>query len=117
MWLFYVQHQFQGVYWRRHAEWDFFQASLQGSSFYKLPRVLQWFTGNIGFHHIHHLSSKIPSYNLERAYQENPIFHIRPLTVRSSLECLRWRVYDEANKRLAGWEVVRDAGPHPQPLP
>lgn len=107
IWLFYVQHQFQGVYWERHAQWNYFKASLQGSSFYKLPAVLQWFSGNIGFHHIHHLGAKIPSYNLARAYRENPIFHIRPLTLLSSLQCLKWRVYDEANHRLAGWEVLR----------
>jgi omega-6 fatty acid desaturase (delta-12 desaturase) len=110
VWLFYVQHQFQGVYWRRHPEWDFFQASMQGSSFYKLPKVLQWFTGNIGFHHIHHLSSKVPSYNLERAYKENPIFHIRPLTLLASLACLKWRVYDEANRRLVWWGALKTAG-------
>jgi omega-6 fatty acid desaturase (delta-12 desaturase) len=107
VWLFYVQHNYEGVYWARHAQWDFFTASLGGSSFYKLPAVLQWFTGNIGFHHIHHLGSKIPNYNLPRAYRENPIFHVKPLTLRSSLKCLAWRVYDEAGQRLAGWEAVR----------
>lgn len=107
VWLFYVQHQFQGVYWERHAQWSYVRASLEGSSFYKLPAVLRWFSGNIGFHHIHHLGAKIPSYNLRRAYEENPIFHIRPLSLISSLQCLRWRVYDEANRRLAGWEVLR----------
>ncbi len=107
VWLFYVQHNFQGVYWERHSQWDYFKASLQGSSFYKLPAVLQWFSGNIGFHHIHHLGSKIPSYNLAKAYRENEIFQIKPLTIRTSLNCLKWRVYDEANRRLAGWEVLR----------
>ncbi|MEO8353687.1 MAG: fatty acid desaturase, partial [Chthoniobacteraceae bacterium] len=62
VWLFYVQHQFEGVYWERHREWDYLAAALQGSSFYKLPKILQWFSGNIGFHHIHHLSSRIPNY-------------------------------------------------------
>ena len=107
VWLFYVQHNFQGVYWERHAQWDYFKASLQGSSFYKLPALLQWFTGNIGFHHIHHLGSRIPNYNLPKAYKENPIFHVRPLTLLSSLQCLKWRVYDEANRRLAGWEALK----------
>lgn len=107
VWLFYVQHNFEGVYWRRHNEWDYVKASLQGSSFYKLPAVLQWFSGNIGFHHIHHLGSKIPSYNLAKAYRENALFQIKPLTLRSSLNCLKWRVYDEANGRLSGWEAVR----------
>jgi len=107
VWLFYVQHNFEGVYWERHNQWDYFKASLQGSSFYKLPVVLQWFTGNIGFHHIHHLGSRIPNYNLPKAYKENPVFHIQPLTVLSSLKCLKWRIYDEANRRLAGWEALK----------
>jgi len=107
VWMFYVQHNYEGVYWERHAQWDYFQASMKGSSFYKLPAVLQWFTGNIGFHHIHHLGSKIPNYNLSKAYWENPVFHVKPLTLGSSLKCLKWRVYDEANRRLAGWEVLK----------
>lgn len=107
VWLFYVQHNFEGVYWERHPHWDYFKASLQGSSFYQLPALLQWFTGNIGFHHIHHLGSKIPNYNLDRAYRENPVFHVEPLTLLSSLRCLKWRLYDETNRRLAGWEVLR----------
>jgi omega-6 fatty acid desaturase (delta-12 desaturase) len=107
VWMFYVQHNYEGVYWERHAQWDYFQASMKGSSFYKLPAVLQWFTGNIGFHHIHHLGSKIPNYNLSKAYWENPVFHVKPLTLGSSLKCLKWRVYDEANSRLAGWDVLK----------
>jgi omega-6 fatty acid desaturase (delta-12 desaturase) len=107
IWLFYVQHNYEGVYWERHAQWDYFKASIQGSSFYKLPAVLQWFSGNIGFHHIHHLGSKIPNYNLAKAYKENPIFHIKPLTLRSSLKCLKWRLYDEANHKLTGWSVLK----------
>jgi omega-6 fatty acid desaturase (delta-12 desaturase) len=107
VWLFYVQHNYEGVYWERHPQWDYFKASMQGSSFYKLPALLQWFTGNIGFHHIHHLGSKIPNYHLPKAYRENPIFHVKPLTLRSSLKSLRWRLYDEANRRLVGWEVLK----------
>jgi len=107
VWLFYVQHNFESVYWERHSQWDYFKASMQGSSFYRLPRLLQWFTGNIGFHHIHHLDSKIPNYNLPKAYRENPIFRVKPLTLLSSLKCLKWRLYDEANRRLAGWEVLK----------
>lgn len=107
VWLFYVQHNFEGVYWERHNQWNYFKASMQGSSFYKLPAILQWFSGNIGFHHIHHLGAKIPNYNLAKAYNENPVFHIQPLTIASSLKCLKWRVYDETNKRLAGWEALK----------
>ena len=113
VWLFYVQHNYEGVYWERRDKWDYFRASLQGSSFYKLPRVLQWFSGNIGFHHIHHLGAKIPSYNLPRAYRENPLFHVKPLTLLSSLKSLKLRVYDEATGRLVGWEVLKL---QPQPI-
>ena len=107
VWMFYVQHNYEGVYWERHAQWDYFKASMQGSSFYQLPALLQWFTGNIGFHHIHHLGSRIPNYNLPKAYKENPIFHVKPLTLRSSLKSLKWRLYDEANRRLVGWGVLK----------
>jgi omega-6 fatty acid desaturase (delta-12 desaturase) len=107
VWLFYVQHNYVGVYWERHAQWNYYKACMQGSSFYKLPAVLQWFSGNIGFHHIHHLSSKIPNYNLPKAYHENAEFHIMPLTMLSSLSCLKWRLYDEANRRLTGWDVLK----------
>ena len=88
IWLFYVQHNFEGTYWERHDKWDFFKASVQGSSFYKLLTVLQWFTGNIGYHHIHHLSPKIPNYKLPKAFKENPIFHVKPITLWSSFKSL-----------------------------
>ncbi len=111
IWLFYVQHNFEGVYWDRHTQWDYFKASMQGSSFYKLPAVLNWFSGNIGYHHIHHLSARIPNYNLPKAYRENPIFHVKPLTVLSSLKSLKWRLYDEASRSLAGWDVLKKYQP------
>jgi omega-6 fatty acid desaturase (delta-12 desaturase) len=107
IWLFYVQHNFEGVYWERHDKWDFLKASLHGSSFYKLPAVLQWFTGNIGFHHIHHLGAKIPNYNLPKAYKENPIFHVKPLTILSSLKSLTLRLYDEEARHLVGWSALK----------
>jgi omega-6 fatty acid desaturase (delta-12 desaturase) len=107
VWLFYVQHQYEGVYWQRHDEWDYATAALEGSSFYKLPKVLQWFTGNIGFHHIHHLSPRIPNYNLERCHNENPLFQIEPVTLRQSLGSLRYRFWDEANNRLIGYRELR----------
>ena len=107
VWLFYVQHQYEGVYWQRHDEWDYATAALEGSSFYRLPKVLQWFTGNIGFHHIHHLSPRIPNYNLERCHNENPLFQIEPVTLRQSLGSLRYRFWDEANNRLIGYREMR----------
>lgn len=107
IWLFYVQHNFEGVYWEHHSKWDYFKASMYGSSFYKLPAVLNWFSGNIGYHHIHHLGARIPNYNLPKAYQENSLFHVKPLTILTSLKCLKWRLYDEANRRLTGWKVLK----------
>jgi len=107
IWLFYVQHNFEGVYWERSEHWDYFKASMQGSSFYKLPAVLQWFTGNIGFHHIHHLSPKIPNYKLPEAFRENPIFHVEPLTLWLSFKSLTLRLYDEKTRKLVGWSVLK----------
>ena len=113
VWLFYVQHNFEPSYWERHANWDFFNAGMDGSSFYKLPRLLQWFTGNIGFHHIHHLSPKIPNYKLEQCHNENPQFQIEPLTVRSSLKSLYFRLWDEKERMLVGWKVLKKYKPQP----
>ena len=115
VWLFYVQHQFEGVYWERHEDWDYVTAALRGSSYYKLPKVLQWFSGNIGFHHIHHLSPRIPNYYLERALEENPMFQIRPITLRSSLKSLRFRLWDEENRRLVGFDYLKTLALVPAP--
>ncbi len=103
VWMFYVQHQYEDMYWEHHEDWDFERAALEGSSFYKLPRVLQWFTGNIGFHHIHHLSPRIPNYKLEAAHTENEIFQVEPMTLRSSLKSLRIRLWDEDRSKMIGF--------------
>ena len=109
VWLFYVQHQFEDVYWERHAKWDFAEAALRGSSFYKLPRVLQWFTGNIGFHHIHHLSPTIPNYNLERCHKGDPMFqNVKQVTLWSSMKALSFRLWDERRKELVGYGRLRN---------
>lgn len=108
-WLFYVQHQFEGVYWEREDEWDYATAALQGSSFYKLPRVLQWFSGNIGYHHIHHLSAKIPNYNLERCHKAHLMFQgVKPITLLSSLKSLKFRLWDEARRKLVGYRHLKE---------
>jgi omega-6 fatty acid desaturase (delta-12 desaturase) len=108
-WLFYVQHQFEGVYWARHGEWEFEKGAVDGSSFYKLPRVLQWITGSIGYHHIHHLSPKIPNYYLEKCYRENPIFqNVKHITLKSSLRSLRFRLWDEEAGQLVGYKAVAE---------
>jgi omega-6 fatty acid desaturase (delta-12 desaturase) len=108
IWLFYVQHTFEPPYWERHPEWDFVTSALSGSSFYKLPKVLQWFTGNIGFHHIHHLSPRIPNYKLEQCQNENAIFHnVAPLTLRASLGSVNLRVWDETLERMLSFAEMR----------
>ncbi len=108
VWLFYVQHQFEGVYWERGENWDFVAAALQGSSFYKLPRILQWFSGNIGFHHIHHLSPRIPNYNLEKCHQADPLFQkVKPITLLASLKSFNFRFWDEQHRQLVGYRRLR----------
>jgi len=108
IWMFYVQHQFEDVHWERGEEWDFTQAALQGSSFYKLPRVLQWFTGNIGYHHIHHLSARIPNYHLERCHRELALAQsVKPIGFIASLRSLYLRLWDEESQQLVGYREMR----------
>ena len=108
VWLFYVQHQFEGVYWERREHWDFVGAALNGSSYYKLPRVLQWFSGNIGFHHIHHLSPGIPNYNLEKWHREEPVFKkVKAITFWASMKSLTFRLWDEQRGKLVGYGQLR----------
>jgi omega-6 fatty acid desaturase (delta-12 desaturase) len=108
VWLFYVQHQFEGVYWERAEKWDYAQAALQGSSFYKLPRVLQWFSGNIGFHHIHHLSARIPNYHLEKCHRAEPLFQtVKPITLLASFKSVTFRLWDEQRRKLVGYGHLR----------
>jgi acyl-lipid omega-6 desaturase (Delta-12 desaturase) len=108
VWMFYVQHQFEDVYWESSERWSYAAAALRGSSYLKLPKVFQFFTGNIGLHHVHHLSAKIPNYNLQRAHDENPIFHDVPvLSVRDGLRAIRLKVIDPASGRLLTWREVK----------
>jgi acyl-lipid omega-6 desaturase (Delta-12 desaturase) len=109
VWLFYVQHQFEGVYWSRHEEWDPVKAALQGSSYYKLPKVLQWFTGNIGLHHVHHVLPRIPNYKLQQTHDESPIMQtVAPLTVRKSLRSFSLNLWDERQQRLVSFKSLKD---------
>jgi omega-6 fatty acid desaturase (delta-12 desaturase) len=104
VWLFYVQHQYEDTYWRSREEWDYGTAALMGSSFYKLPRIVQWFSGNIGFHHIHHLSPKIPNYKLQRCHEENPLFQeSKALRFWESLKTASLRLWDEDQRRMVGF--------------
>jgi len=107
-WLFYVQHQFEDTYWSETDGWDYASAAMRGSSYYKLPKVLQWFTGNIGFHHIHHLSPKIPNYLLEKCHKDNPYFQKGVvLNIRSSFRSLFLRLWDENQKKLISFHHLR----------
>ncbi len=109
IWLFYVQHQFEDAYWESAEGWSYADAALRGSSYLKLPKVLQFFSGNIGLHHVHHLSARIPNYNLQRAHDENPIFHDVPiLTFMDGMRCVRFKLYDEDSRRLVTFGQARD---------
>jgi len=104
VWLFYVQHQFPGVYWARKGEWKPLRAAMEGSSFYDLPVLLRWFSGNIGYHHVHHLSPRIPNYNLRRCYAGIPALMTKePLTVSNSLKCTRLKLWDENRKEMVAF--------------
>ena len=119
-WLFYVQHQFERTYWEHTPAWDYTAAALQGSSYYQLPPLIQWFTGNIGFHHIHHLSPRIPNYHLQQCHEENPLFQrVVRLTLRSSLQTLWLTLWDEKQRRLVSFQDALQPAPAiaQQPLP
>jgi len=108
IWLFYIQHQYEDVYWNRHADWNYQDAAIKGSSFYKLPIIFQWFTGNIGFHHIHHLNARIPNYNLQRCHEQITLFReVKPLNFFTSLKSLKFRLYDEELGKMIGFKSLR----------
>ena len=108
VWLFYVQHQFEDAYWRGGDQWDYATAAVSGSSYFRLPKVLQWFTGNIGFHHVHHLSPRIPNYLLERCHRENPTFQkVVTLTMWESVRTMGLRLWDEESGRMVGFGHLR----------
>ncbi len=107
LWMFYVQHQYATVYWAHDNEWDRIRAAFEGASYYKLPKVLQWFTGSIGFHHIHHLRAGIPNYNLERCYLAVPaVQKVPPITIKPSLESLWMNLIDEQAGRMVSFKTA-----------
>jgi omega-6 fatty acid desaturase (delta-12 desaturase) len=107
IWMFYIQHQFEGVYWERHEDWEYYRAAVEGSSFYKLPKILQWFTGNIGFHHVHHLQPRIPNYKLEKCHNEQQAFQaVKPITLSSGWRSLSLRLWDEEQRQLVGFSQL-----------
>lgn len=108
VWLFYVQHQFEDVIWTRTTDWDYQKMAMEGSSYMKFPKLLQWFSGNIGFHHVHHLGPKIPNYNLEKCHRENPIFQsIKPVTFVPSLRTMNLKLWDEKIQKLISFGQYR----------
>lgn len=111
IWLFYVQHQFEDAYWQDTQNWNFVAAAMQGSSFYDLPDPLHWLTANIGFHHIHHLSSRIPNYRLRDCHEANPAFQDVPrLSMRESVRCVRLTLWDEVSKKLVTFSQAKACG-------
>lgn len=108
VWLFYVQHQFENTYFEKEEEWDYVRAAMEGSSFYNLPKILHWMTGNIGFHHIHHLSPKVPNYNLPQAHYNTPFLQDVPAVgLISSLRSLRYRLWNEQSKKFIGFREIK----------
>jgi len=107
LWLFYIQHQFDEVEWDRERNWDYKNTAFAGCSFLKLPPVLQWFTGNIGFHHVHHLSPRIPNYNLARCHYENDLFKdVQPIILFSTFKALKLSLWDEANRQMISFGKI-----------
>ena len=108
-WLFYVQHQFESTGWERDADWNFHEAALGGSSYFKLPAILQWFSGNIGLHHVHHLSSRIPNYRLQDCLDVAPELNrvAKVITLRESLGCWRLALWDERRRLLVGFRDLQ----------
>ncbi|MDL0433634.1 fatty acid desaturase [Marinobacter sp. TBZ242] len=104
IWLFYVQHQFEGGYWARKGEWDALRAAMEGSSYYQLPTILRWFSANIGYHHIHHLNARIPNYRLPECYNEvSAVREKEPLTLRQSLHSFRLKLWDESQQKMVAF--------------
>ena len=107
VYLFYLQHQFDDVIWSRQKDWDYKKMAMEGSSFFKLPGLLRWFSGNIGFHHIHHLGPTIPNYNLARCHNENPVFReLKPITFFTSFKALKIKLWDEKLQRAVSFRDI-----------
>jgi acyl-lipid omega-6 desaturase (Delta-12 desaturase) len=109
VYLFYVQHQYEDTYWRYKESWNYFAAGLEGASHLVMPKPLQWVTASIGLHHIHHVASRIPNYNLQRAFDSHPeLRNVTRLTLWGSVKTLRLTLWDEDGKRLVGFRELRD---------
>lgn len=116
IWLFYIQHTFEDSYFENQSEWDYVKAAVEGSSYYKLPKVLQFLTGNIGYHHVHHLSPRVPNYNLEEAHDSTPPLHqATTITIRTSLASVKYRLYDPKQMRFVSYASIKDLLKKPRP--
>jgi acyl-lipid omega-6 desaturase (Delta-12 desaturase) len=108
IWLFYVQHQFEDAYWQSADDWNYSEAALRGASYLKLPKIMQFFTGNIGLHHVHHLNARIPNYNLQRAHDENPVFgQVPTLSLWDALRTVKLKLWDEDRRKLVTFAQAR----------
>jgi acyl-lipid omega-6 desaturase (Delta-12 desaturase) len=108
IWLFYVQHQFEDAYWQSASDWSYDEAALRGSSYLRLPKVLQFFSGNIGLHHVHHLNARIPNYNLQRAHDELAVFaQVPTLTLLDGLRAVNLKLWDEDRRKLITFTEAR----------
>jgi acyl-lipid omega-6 desaturase (Delta-12 desaturase) len=117
IWLFYVQHTFEDSYFEEDKDWEYVKAAVEGSSFYKLPKLMQWLTGNIGFHHVHHLSPRVPNYKLEEAHKNTlPLQHVPTITLATSLRSLRFRLWDEERKNFVSFKDVKELAKKNMPL-
>ncbi len=112
IWLFYVQHQFEDAYWKRNDDWSYTEAAMRGSSFLRMPWILQFFTGNIGLHHIHHLNARIPNYNLQRAHDENPVFQqVTTLSLLDAVRAVQLKLWDEEQGTMVTFAQARAVPP------
>lgn len=108
IWLFYVQHNYEETYYENEAEWDYVKAAMHGSSFYNLPRILHWITGNIGYHHIHHLSPRVPNYYLKKVHNKNAALrNVQTITLKTSLESLKFRIWSEESKKFIQFKDLK----------
>lgn len=108
IWLFYVQHTFEDSYFEEDEKWEYIKAAVEGSSFYKLPKLLQWLTGNIGYHHVHHLSPRVPNYKLEAAHNSSELLqHVPTITIATSIRSIRFHLWDEEEKKFVGYNHIK----------
>ncbi|MEC2352092.1 fatty acid desaturase, partial [Bacillus velezensis] len=108
IWMFYIQHTFEDSYFEEDEHWEYVKAAVEGSSFYKLPKVMQWLTGNIGFHHVHHLSPRVPNYKLEIVHNNTePLQNVPTITLATSIKSLKFRLWDEEGKKFVGFNHLK----------